>query len=109
MWREAYMQNPKDGRSKNVPNGGNGRPKGTPNKNTREIKDMILKALEGAGGVEYLIERAHDPRTASAFLGLVGKVLPLQVKGDFTSSDGSMTPTTIVIRAAAPSDDSGND
>jgi hypothetical protein len=42
---------------------------------------MIRQALDGAGGVEYLIERANDPRTASAFLGLVGKVLPMTVAG----------------------------
>jgi hypothetical protein len=58
-----------------------GRQKGTPNKMTREVKQMILDALDGAGGVEYLIARASDPRTASAFLTLVGKVLPLQVSG----------------------------
>jgi hypothetical protein len=99
------MKNPKDGRSRNVPNGGNGRPKGTPNKTTREIKNMVLEALEGAGGVGYLIERAHDPRTASAFLGLVGKVIPLQVKGEFSSPDGSMTPMIIAIRPAVPVDE----
>lgn len=61
---------------------GPGRPKGIPNKNTAAIKDMIREALDGAGGVDYLIERAQDPRTASAFLGLVGKVLPMTVVGD---------------------------
>ena len=61
---------------------GPGRPKGAQNKLTRELKDMILEALDGAGGVEYLQARANDPRTASAFLTLVGKVLPLQVAGD---------------------------
>lgn len=65
----------------NLPGAGPGRPKGVPNKNTAAIKDMIMQALEGAGGVEYLQERAKDPRTASAFLGLVGKVLPMQVTG----------------------------
>lgn len=64
------------------PNAGNGRPKGVPNKLTGEVKTMILEALDGAGGVQYLIERASDPRTASAFLTLVGKVLPMQVQGD---------------------------
>lgn len=59
-----------------------GRKKGTPNKFTAEVRDQILAALDGAGGVDYLIERAQDPRTASAFLGLVGKVLPMTIAGD---------------------------
>lgn len=53
-----------------------------PNKVTKELKEMILQALDNAGGVDYLEERANDPRTASAFLTLVGKVLPMQVAGD---------------------------
>ena len=61
---------------------GPGRPKGTPNKATTELKTMILEALGNAGGVEYLERRANDPKTASAFLSLVGKVLPLQIAGD---------------------------
>jgi len=61
---------------------GPGRPKGVPNKATAEVKEMILGALAAAGGVEYLTERANDPRTASAFLSLVGKVLPMQVTGE---------------------------
>lgn len=55
--------------------------KGKPNKVTAELKDMILGALDAAGGVDYLTERATDPRTASAFLTLVGKTLPMTVKG----------------------------
>ena len=61
--------------------GNPGKPKGAVSKNTAAIKDMILSALDGAGGVGYLIDRANDPKTASAFLGLVGKVLPMQVTG----------------------------
>lgn len=56
--------------------------KGIPNKNTAALKEMILGALAGAGGVEYLQARAQDPRTAAAFLGLVGKVLPMTVTSD---------------------------
>lgn len=63
------------------PAAGKGRPKGSTNKVTREVKEMILGALGDAGGQDYLTERALDPRTASAFLTLVGKVLPLQVTG----------------------------
>lgn len=60
---------------------GPGRPKGSHNKVTRELKDMILGALDNAGGVAYLTEKALDPKTSSAFLTLVGKTLPLTVKG----------------------------
>lgn len=60
---------------------GGGRPKGAPNKINAELKTMILAALDGAGGVDYLQERANDPKTAAAFLSLVGKVLPMTVQG----------------------------
>jgi hypothetical protein len=60
-----------------------GRPKGAQNKMTKALKEMILEALELAdeeGGVEYLKKQSKDNPTA--FLTLVGKVLPLQVSGD---------------------------
>lgn len=59
-----------------------GRPKGVLNKNNQAIRDMIVAALDQVGGVDYLAERANDPRTAGAFLGLVGKVMPIQVTGE---------------------------
>ena len=65
-----------------------------PGKVTRELKDMILGALDQAGGIEYLTERAQDPRTASAFLTLVGKVLPMTVQG--TGPNGEHTSKVIV-------------
>lgn len=61
--------------------GNPGKPHGAVTKSTAAIKDMILIALSNAGGAEYLERRANDPKTASAFLGLVGKVLPMQVTG----------------------------
>ncbi len=62
------------------PNAGKGRKKGTPNKLTGQLKDMILQALDNAGGVAYLQKQATE--SPAAFLTLVGKVLPLQVSGD---------------------------
>lgn len=62
------------------PNAGKGRKKGVPNKMTKALKEMILEALDGAGGVEYLIEQAAANPTA--FLTLVGKVLPLDVNSN---------------------------
>lgn len=41
---------------------------------------MILEALEGAGGIEYLKTQAVE--NPGPFMTLVGKVLPVQVAGD---------------------------
>jgi len=57
-----------------------GRQKGSPNKLTATLKDMVLQALDESGGVEYLKQTAID--NPSAFLTLVGKVMPLQVTGE---------------------------
>lgn len=54
-----------------------GRQKGTPNKVTAEIKDMIAEALSNKGGVKYLERQAEENPTA--FLTLVGKIVPMQL------------------------------
>lgn len=59
---------------------GAGRIKGTPNKLTTDVKNMILQALEGKGGHEYLMKQADENPTA--FMTLLGKVLPMTVAGD---------------------------
>jgi hypothetical protein len=57
-----------------------GRKAGTPNKVTGALKDMILGALDNAGGMAYL--EAQAQQNPNAFLTLVGKVLPLQLGAD---------------------------
>lgn len=57
-----------------------GRKRGTPNKDTAELRDMILGALDGVGGVDYLKARALD--TPASFLTLIGKVLPQNVNAN---------------------------
>lgn len=59
--------------------------KGIPNKTTGQLKEMILQALDKAGGVDYLLSCAHDEKSRNAFLTLVGKVLPMTVAGDPSS------------------------
>jgi len=88
---------------------GPGRPKGVPNKTTTVVKEAILKALDEAhpdGAVAYLIQQATSNPTA--FLTLVGKVLPMQV--EHSNPDGTMRPPTVIqIVAAKPADDDRND
>lgn len=76
------------------PAAGKGRKKGSANKVTKQLKDMILGALADAGGQKYLADRAKDPKTSAAFLTLLGKVLPAEMR--VGNPDG--TP----IQAAAP-------
>jgi len=59
---------------------GAGRKPGVPNKISGDVKAMILGALDEMGGVDYLVDQAGQNPTA--FLTLVGKVLPMTVAGD---------------------------
>lgn len=65
---------------------GPGRPKGSQNKATVEIKDMIRGALDESGGTQYLVKQAD--KNPVAFMGLIGKIIPSEVKqaltGNFT-------------------------
>ena len=63
-----------------------GRVAGTPNKVTAELKETILAALDGVGGVDYLQRKAESH--PAAFLALVGKVLPMTVAG--TGDNGAL-------------------
>ena len=56
---------------------GQGRPKGALNKDNADIRAMVVGALKAVGGQEYLAECAISHPVA--FLGLVGKVMPLQL------------------------------
>jgi hypothetical protein len=50
------------------------------NKTNAALKEMILGALDQAGGQDYLAEQAA--KNPSAFLALIGKVLPTTLAGD---------------------------
>ena len=59
---------------------GQGRPKGTPNRINRDLREMILGALSDAGGAAYLARQAET--SPAAFLALLGRILPLQMTGE---------------------------
>jgi hypothetical protein len=67
-----------------------------PNKVNKELKDMILTALDKAGGVDYLLECATEEKTKGAFLALIGKVLPMTIAGP--GADGAHVFTVIERR-----------
>ena len=81
---------PKDGLFSKGGNGGPGRPAGRLNKVNADIKAMIVEALSAVGGVTYL--KAQAAENPTAFLGLVGKVLPKEVHIDLSARIASMSP-----------------
>ena len=73
-------------------NAGKGRRKGSQNKVPKALKDMILQALSDAGGTAYLL--AQSKKNPTAFLTLVGRVLPFQLKEG--GAEPHVPPTTVV-------------
>jgi hypothetical protein len=72
----------------NIPGPGPGRPKGSPNKTTKILREAILEAAEQSGedgqgrdGLVGYLRRVADT-DIKAFSTLLGKVLPLQVTGE---------------------------
>lgn len=72
-----------------------GRPKGSTNKLSRDIKEMIKTALEEAGGEKYLLKQAHD--NPNAFLSLVSKIIPAEAK---VSANVTINPLAEVLSHA---------
>jgi hypothetical protein len=93
------------GRPKGTPKTG-GRKKGTPNKISSALKEAILDAAEQAGGedgtVGYLVAQAHANPTA--FMSLLGKVLPTTLTGGTEKDDA---PLEIISRVVWPKDKDG--
>jgi hypothetical protein len=83
-----------------------GRQKGTPNKTTGALKEAILLAAEnagGEGGLEgYLRLQAHENPTA--FMSLLGKVLPLTLSGDPENPVGISLVERVILDPAKASD-----
>lgn len=62
------------------PNAGKGRPKGARNKVTKNLREMVLGALDDVGGQDYLAEQAQT--NPVAFMALLGKVLPPEPRSE---------------------------
>jgi hypothetical protein len=61
-----------------------GRKKGTPNKATAEIKDMLRQALDESGGVDYFKRQAIE--NPVSFNTLIAKIIPADVNAKLTGN-----------------------
>lgn len=80
--------------------GNQGKPKGAVNKTTKALKEMILQALndQPGGGVAYLkIQAVENP---TAFMSLLGKVLPTTLAGDKENPLEVVTQVKLVALSA---------
>ena len=75
-----------------------GRQKGTPNKISAQLKDMVLGALDDVGGQQYLARMSQDQ--PAAFMALLGRVLPTTL----ASRVEVVQRTTMVDERAAEAD-----
>jgi hypothetical protein len=66
---------------------GAGRPKGSLNKVTRSLKEMILSSLETLGGESYLVALGRE--NSSAYMSILGKILPHTLAAASESDGGS--------------------
>lgn len=80
---------------RHIPNNGLGRPKGTKNKLTTQVRSAIEGALNAGEGAEafFIALKRDDPRT---FTNAVVKLLPVQVEADLKGQiDNNITVTFV--------------
>ena len=65
----------------------------TPGKTSALLKDTVLEAANTAGGKEGLVGylRLQARENPVAFLGLLGKLVPSQIKAEVTQSVATVT------------------
>lgn len=90
------MSQNKIGEIKNAGNRGRGRPKGAQNKNTGAIKDMLLASLDSVGGQAYFQRQAEE--NPNAFMALIAKIIPAEVKKEITGPDGGPVQHSIKVK-----------
>ena len=75
-----------------------GRKKGSVNKTTKALKDMIFGALYAVGGQKYFEQQAID--NPIAYMTLIGKYIPSEIaKEEKTAADTkSETSKTILFK-----------
>lgn len=78
------------------PAGSGGSRKGIPNAVTAEVRAMIEGALVAGGGQKYFEAQMHE--NPAAFMALVGKILPKEIKAEHRGEVGITLIERIIIR-----------
>ena len=81
---------------KNRGNAGKGRPKGSVNKSTMAIKEMLLASLDNVGGQAYFQQQAIE--NPNAYMALIGKIIPAEVKKEIIGADGGPVQHAIKVK-----------
>lgn len=84
------------GKPENLTNKGRGRPPGAKNKTTIAIKEMLLASLDEVGGQAYFMRQAEE--NPNAYMALLGKIIPAEVKNQITGSDGGPVQHSIKVK-----------
>lgn len=77
-----------------------GRQKGTPNKLTADVKTLLMGALDELGGQAYLVKQGRANPTA--FLSLLGRVLPRQIDAKVEGTFHGYEPQRIPVEEREP-------
>ena len=83
----------RDGNGRFLP-GVSGNRKRGPSKLTREVREMLLQALEEEGGVKYLRWAARTQ--PAAFLSLLGRLLPTEIRASLDDRSGEPVKITVI-------------
>lgn len=59
---------------------GSGRAKGTPNKQTKAMREMFIEAFDRLGGVDFLVKAAQDD--PATFIRGLHRMIPSEVKAE---------------------------
>ena len=66
------------------------------NKSTMAIKEMLLASLDNVGGQAYFQQQAIE--NPNAYMALIGKIIPAEVKKEITGADGGPVQHAIKVK-----------